>query len=121
MFYPFKSKYKYVSDNLTPFMQDIKLKPNIPDYKLKISKKLSKPDFSNKPDCWEADLMFVNSSETQIYLVMINVNTRYLIVEPLGTKSSTEISYALCHILDNYNVEINTIKIDGERGFRKKN
>ena len=131
MLFPFKSKYKYVSDNLTPFMQDIKLKPNIPDYKLKISKKLSKPDFSNEPGCWEADLMFVNTDEnSQIYLVMINVNTRYLIVEPIGAKSSTEISYALCHILDNYslgelgsanNVEINTIKIDGERGFKKIN
>ena len=90
--YPFKSKYKYVSDNLTPYFSDIKLEQTIPDYKLKVAKKLSKPDFSNQPGCWEADLMFVNSkgnlqttseeeeedtspkSLRQIYLVMINVS-----------------------------------------------
>ena len=63
--------------------------------------------------------MFVNTdSAKQIYFVMINVNTRYLIIEPLGRKSTTEISYALCHILQNYGVEVNTIKVDGERRFR---
>lgn len=48
---------------------------------------------------------------------MINVNTRYLIVEPLAAKTTTVISTTICHILNTYDVEINTIKIDGERGF----
>ena len=49
--YPFKSKYKY---NLAP--PNVLTEPFIPDFKLKACKRLSKPNFSNEPGCWEADV-----------------------------------------------------------------
>ena len=49
--YPFKSKYKYIKDT------NIKTEPYIKDYQLKTVKKLSKPDFSFEPHCWEMDIM----------------------------------------------------------------
>lgn len=90
--YPFKSKYKYVSN--------IEKEPYIPDYRLKTCKKMSKPNFSNERGCWEIDLMFVSYYNSQLesikqtYLVLINVNTRFLIIEPLiyeVTTSSREV------------------------------
>ena len=64
--YPFKSKYKYFKDT------NIKTETYIPDYQLKTVKKLSKPDFSFEPHCWEMDIMFALN---KAYLVLINVNT----------------------------------------------
>ena len=137
--YPFKSKYKYLESNLQPFYEStIKTEPFIPDFKLKSCKQLSKPNFSNEPGCWEADLMFASyytqnanyerSSErlfepealcaersvalktSQIYLVMINVNTRYLIVEPMKDKS--DVSNALKRIIrNNPKFKFKTIKV----------
>ena len=85
--YPFKSKYKYVESNLQPLYQtNIKTEPFIPDFKLKSCKQMSKPNFSNEPGCWKADLMFASyytpelKKISQIYLVLINVNTKYLMV-----------------------------------------
>ncbi|WP_289705273.1 hypothetical protein, partial [Bacteroides acidifaciens] len=99
--YPFKSKYKYVETDLQPvFKNNIKTEPFIPDFKLKACKKMSKPNFSNEPGCWEADLMSASYyadvehpiKQEQIYLVLINVNTRYLIVEPMSYKNGTSFS-----------------------------
>ena len=118
--YPFKSKYKYVD-----LQQPVKAEPFIPDFKLKSCKKLSKPNFSNEPGCWEADLMFVNYyvqenglavKTKKIYLIMLNVNTRYLIVEPIKDKG--KIWYALEQIIkNNPKFEFRVIKCDGEPGF----
>lgn len=106
--YPFKSKYKYIKDT------HIKTEPYVPDHKLKIAKKLSKPDFSLTPHCWEMDLMFANST---IYLVMININTKYLIVIPIDDKTEKSIIKAIDEILNNTRIEIETIKCDGEKAF----
>ena len=123
--YPFKSKYKYVKSNLQPiYNTNIKTEPFIPDFKLKSCKQMSKPNFSNEPGCWEADLMFSHYYEDlvnpvkqeQIYLVLINVNTRYLIVEPMSKKD--EIPQVLQRIVENNSkFEFKTIKCDGEPGF----
>ena len=61
-------------------------------------KKLSKPNFSKTPGCWEIDIMFAKyySEESEnkqfirkqtIYVVLSNVNTRYLIVLPVEDKT----------------------------------
>ena len=123
--YPFKSKYKFVETDLQPvFKNNIETEPFIPDFKLKACKKISKPNFSNEPGTWEADLMFSHYyadvehpiKQEQIYLVLINVNTRYLIVEPMSYKS--EITQTLKRIVEkNPKFEFKTIKCDGESGF----
>ena len=75
--YPFKSKYHKLEST-------IKSEPYVPDYKLKPTKKLMKPNFSRTPGCWEMDIMFAGPTT---YLVLINVNTRFLIVEPIFGKT----------------------------------
>ena len=137
--YPFKSKYKYVSN--------IEKEPYIPDYRLKTCKKMSKPNFSNERGCWEIDLMFVSYYNSQLesikqtYLVLINVNTRFLIIEPLiyennesinkeiiddvivddknSIKNIQNIQNALFRIMNKYfDFEFNTFKCDGESSFK---
>ena len=123
--YPFKSKYKYIDNYIQPFFKsDIKTEPFIPDFKLKSCKELSKPNFSNEPGCWEADLMFSKyytrdlTKENKIYLVLINTNTRYLIVEPVKDKGN--IWFSLERIIIRYPQFIfKTIKCDGEPGLKE--
>lgn len=108
--YPFTSKYKYFEYN------DLEKEPYVHDYRLKTCKQYMKPNFSNEPYCYEADLMFVKNT---IYFVLINVNTRYLIVEQIKDRRLSTLSYTLANILVKYDIEIKTIKSDGERGFIK--
>lgn len=123
--YPFKSKYKHIDSIRHIYRNDIKTEPFIPDFKLKSCKQLSKPNFSHEPGCWEVDLMFtsyysVDGTSTlkvsRIYLIMINVNSRYLIVEPILEKN--DISNALKRVIEkNPKYDFRTIKCDGESGF----
>lgn len=106
--YPFKSKYKYIEDT------GIKTEPYIPDNQLKTVKKLSKLDFSFEPICWETDIMFVKST---IYLVLINVNTKYLIVQPINDKSDDSVIKSIDEMVNNTRIEIETIKCDDEKAF----
>jgi len=98
----------------------IQKRPHIPDsqYK-KHKKKLSKPNFTNSIRCWEIDIMF-NGEREQMYLVAINVNTRYLMVEPIWSKSVRDVWLALAK-MDRQQHELNypmvTIKSDGEASF----
>ena len=106
--YPFKSKYKYIKDT------NIKTEPYIKDYQLKTVKKLSKPDFSFEPHCWEMDIMFALN---KAYLVLINVNTKYLIVEPIDYKSELYVIKVIDKLVNKRNIRIETIKCDGEKAF----
>ena len=107
--YPFSSKYKFFE------FKNVPREPYVPDYKLKACKQYMKPNFSNEPGCWEADLMFVKNT---IYLVLINVNTRFLIVEPIESKETRVLSIKITDIIVNYDVDIFTIKCDGEKGLQ---
>ena len=99
-------------------------KPHLSDHKYTLQKKkLSKPNFSNTPGCWEMDILVTKDidRELQLYLVMINVNTRYLIVTPIASKSAQSIIPPLTQSRDKlimtFNYPINTIKSDGEKSF----
>ncbi len=70
--YPSKSKYKYIKDT------NIKTDPYIHDYQLKPVKMLSKPD-----------------------LVIIYVNTKYLILQSIDDKSEEIIMTTIDKILYN--------------------
>jgi len=97
----------------------IQKRPHIPDsqYK-KHKKKLSKPNFSNSIGCWEIDIMF-NGEREQMYLVAINVNTRYLMVEPIWSKYVRDVWPALAKMDRQHeqNYPMTTIKSDGEASF----
>jgi hypothetical protein len=86
-------------------------------------KKFERPYFSPKHNSWEIDLMFVNYKEPsintkyeQIYLILININTKYLIIRALDTKSENEIMKELVNIL-NSGIKINNIRGDSEKAF----
>ena len=106
--YPFSSKYKYFE------FHNIPKEPYVQDYRLKSCAQYMKPNFSNEPGCWEVDLMFVKNT---IYLVMINVNTRFLIVEPIGNRKVGTLSEEIVNIIVKYDVNIVTIKCDGEKSL----
>ena len=125
--YPFKSKFKYLEKYIKHDHPHTLKEPYVHDFRLKDSKKLSKPNFSNEPGCWEADLMFVNYFDPKdkylyerIYLILINVNTRFLIVEPAKSKKKEDIEDALSRAItwvDKTHSCIKTIKCDGEKAF----
>lgn len=125
--YPFKSKFKYFEKYIKDINPNAVKEPYIHDFRLKDAKKLSKPNFSNEPGCWECDLMFINYFDSkdnitkeQIYLVLINVNTRYLIVEPIKNKSYDELIDIFRKVIESqldYESCIKTIKCDGESAF----
>ena len=79
--YPWKSKIRYWIKN-HPYEET---EERAPDYKIKI-KKLSRPSFSEFPNCWEIDEVFNLIEHGDQYLFCLNVNTRYLVVFRLYDK-----------------------------------
>ncbi|WP_289705178.1 hypothetical protein [Bacteroides acidifaciens] len=51
------------------------------------------------------------------YLVIINVNTKYLIVEPIDYKSEFYVIKVIDKLVNKRNIRIETIKCDGEKAF----
>ncbi len=128
--YPFKSKISKLDPSLFIINPEYHHEPFVKDFKLKSCNYYSKPDFSLEPGCWEVDLMFVKYATKNgdklvphetIYLIMVNVNTRYLIVEPLKNKLADTIKDVYAKIiLDKYDdFKFNTIKCDGENNLLK--
>ena len=129
--YPFKSKVKHFDSSIQTLQE-----PIVPDYKLKIAKKLCKPNFSRTPGCWEIDVMFakhyVNENELTeasaplpnqtIYLVLLNVNTRYLIVRQVPNRRIENYINAIKSIIQNDIVDKgrHIVKIGKRGGITKR-
>ena len=123
--YPFKSKTKYFDKSIHNIQE-----PIVRDYKLKIAKKLCKPNFSKTPGCWEIDVMFAkhytgNNNDyirkQTIYLTFLNVNTRYLHVIPVPNREIDTYIDAIKtwqhkHLIDKGKFET----ITGPRGGKSK-
>ena len=130
--YPFKSKISKLDPSQFIINPETHHEPFVKDFKLKSCSPYSKPDFSLEPGCWEVDLMFAKYTtradgtesvvvHETIYLIMVNVNTRYLIVEPLKNRLADTIKTAYTKIiLEKYDdFKFNTIKCDGENNLLK--
>ena len=93
----------------------------IKDGKLKIySKGLKKPTFSKEPGYYEVDLMqlkCINKKSTGYILFMIGVNTKYVFIFNLETKSKEELFQAIENIMKKIKTPIKGIKFDGESGL----
>ena len=90
----------------------------IPDMSVKkLAQKYKKPNYSPQRNSWELDIMFTPRRK---YLVFININTRYAIVEPIAHKSASEITRVINHIRNDLGFKIDHIKGDGEAGFDSK-
>jgi len=116
---PKEQKPKIITKLENPFGNKIK------DGKLKIySKGLKKPTFSKEPGYYEVDLMqlkYINKKSTGYILFMIGVNTKYVFIFNLETKSKDELLQAIENIMKKIKTPIKGIKFDGESGLKALN
>ena len=110
--YPFKSKVKEYKKRFpdTPY-QDIPVDPKVESR----TRKLEKPYFSPEPHSWEIDLVFNLLEQGDIYLFCININTKFLVVYRVKSKSANDVLPALEDLRNNF--EVKSVKGDGERSF----
>jgi hypothetical protein len=90
----------------------------IKDYKL--TKKYYRPYFSPYTDSYEMDYMKVNKDDVEIkYLFVININTKFLIVEPVYNNISIyETCRALYKITERLKPHvINNLRADADTGY----
>lgn len=88
-------------------------------------KQFQRKSFSPIVNSFEGDLMFVDD---EIYLVLINVNTRFAYIREIPDKSIQSILWGLANLI-YYGLKINSLKFDGEsalnsyliRDFAKQN
>lgn len=76
-------------------------------------------EYSPEVNSYEGDLMFISSNPNlvdNIYLVLINMNTRYAYIRRLENKSTDELKKAFANLI-YYGLRINSLKFDGERGI----
>jgi len=113
---PKEQKPQQITKLENPFGNKIK------DGKLKIySKGLKKPTFSREPGYYEVDLMqlkYINKKTTGYILFMIGVNTKYVFIFNLETKSQEELLQAIENIMKKIKTPIKGIKFDGESGLK---
>ena len=90
--YPLKSKVKEYKKRFpdTPY-QDIPVDPKVESR----TRKLEKPYFSPEPHSWEIDLVFNLLEQGDVYLFCININTKYLVVYRVKSKSANDVLPAL--------------------------
>ena len=110
--YPFKSKIKEYKQRFpnTPY-EDIPVDPKVKSK----TRKLEKPYFSPEPYSWEIDLVFNLLEQDDIYLFCININTKYLVIYKVKSKSANDVLPALEDLRNNF--QVNSIKGDSERSF----
>jgi len=116
---PKEQKPQQITKLENPFGNKIK------DGKLKIySKGLKKPTFWREPGYYEVDLMqlkYVNKKTTGYILFMIGINTKYVFIFNLETKSKEELLQAIENIMKKIKTPIKGIKFDGESGLKALN
>ncbi|KAA6396295.1 MAG: hypothetical protein EZS28_008180 [Streblomastix strix] len=118
--FPFKSKIKAYEQVHGVKLEDDKKQQVVPDYQIKqLPEKFGRPYFSYEFGSWEIDIVFSMNPGlvriNQIYLFCINVNTKYLVVYPLHSKSQEDIEKALQNLVQHQHVT--HIRGDGEKGF----
>lgn len=107
--YPFKSKLKVYNEM---YNQNLQSKP-VSDKKNINLRPMYRPTYSPYPHSWQMDIMF---TPHKYYLVLVNINTRYLIIKHIQNKSAETILYTLNGIIKD-GVEIGYINGDAEPGF----
>ncbi|KAA6371373.1 MAG: hypothetical protein EZS28_033100, partial [Streblomastix strix] len=129
--FPFKSKYDVIrkanyydipthqtKNQFDIYPQTNTLEPH--DYQLKPLAKFERPYFSPNYNSWEIDQVFIMKKSVEIkqYLFAINVNTKFLVVIPVKSKSQIPILDALKQLISL--VLISDIRGDGEKAYASK-
>ena len=110
--YPFKSKIEEYRTRVPDVLY--KAIPKDPKVKSRV-RKLEKPYYSPYPHSWEIDLVFNLLEQGDVYLFCININTKYLVVYKIKSKTSSEIMRALDDLINMFPVKY--IRGDGEKAF----
>ena len=107
---------------LNPFKTKIK-NPNsnhVKDPRPKIKQKqFQRPYFSPVINSYECDLVFISNNEKlkpNVYLFLININTRYLYILLLHNKDQDSVKRAFQKLI-YYGLRINSIRFDDESSF----
>ncbi|KAA6379096.1 MAG: hypothetical protein EZS28_025376 [Streblomastix strix] len=129
--FPFKSKYDVIrkanyydipthqtKNQFDIYPQTNTLEPH--DYQLKPLSKFERPYFSPNYNSWEIDQVFIMKKSVEIkqYLFAININTKFLVVIPVKSKSQIPILDALKQLISL--VPIDDIRGDGEKSYASK-
>ena len=105
---PFKTKIKNPDSNY--------IKDSRPKIK---QKQFQRPYFSPEINSYECDLVFISNNEklkSNVYLFLININTRYLYILLLHNKDQESIRRAFQKLI-YYGLRINSIRFDDESSF----
>jgi hypothetical protein len=62
-------------------------------------------------------MFVIRKSKNQLYLILININTRYLFIYPLKKKYTNCVVQALDFFINDIEGQISSIIADGERAF----
>ena len=93
--FPFKSKFAaFLAKTEDIGMEEPEF---VEDYSAKnLAKDFKKPNYATQRNSWEMDIMFTSDLPSgKLYLVLININTRYAIIERIFNKSSAEVKRVL--------------------------
>jgi hypothetical protein len=108
--FPFKSKRHYTIAPIYPKAP--------PDYTLKPLKKMHRPDFSLHSGTWEVDVVYAPDPmmkyESRLYLFLINNNTKYLMVYPIGSRHMDVMKGCILDMIARYRLQVTNIRGDGE-------
>jgi hypothetical protein len=125
-FKEFRSKkikeYPYnIPNNFVPFRR--KNVPYLHDYNIKsLKREFQRPYFSPKRNSYEIDLMFCNLNDFhRIYAVLININTKFLIIKPLHSRNESEVLNFLRNVINKNHIVIDNIRGDAEKAFLGRN
>jgi hypothetical protein len=95
--YPFTSKYNLIKNNKYK-----NFRPDVKDSKLPPLKKYFRPYFSPKFNSWEMDYfssgLFDDEGRSKlfrVYLIFININTKFIIVFPMKLKENPDSNFTL--------------------------
>ena len=120
--YPFKTKVKAYANKHNLSMEELKsaTDSHVKDYRLPdLVKKFKRPDYAIAPHSYEMDIMFAAGNGQQRlkqYLILININTRYMIAIPLASKNTKDVIAAFEKAL-RVDPKIKFLKHDGEGAF----
>ena len=84
------------------------------------TKELHRPSYSVRPNAYQIDIMFTaenTKAKPKYYLVMININTRYLMVRHISDKTEDSVMRAISDMINTENIKIDYINGDAERAF----
>ena len=116
--FPFRSKFEQYK-KLNPF-EDVQI-AEVKDVhsRKRDTRKLHRPSYSTRPNSYQIDIMFAVGTRTDpcFYLVMININTRFLMVKRIADKGTEIIMREISNFIDENGLTIDYMNGDGEKGF----